>query len=237
MKFKYHYLFFTLLALIAFFTAYSFLCLFAFPDASFPLRKGERVSLLPGETLTQTFQSSRDGLTRLEILFGKFSLEGDAELTLELRDSACSAVLAQKRLSEGSFDSEYTYSFLFDRIPDSQGQTYCFQAHFVTNQPIKKEKSPRFFVDKEAPANPYFLTNPGGQQQGGSGPLAIRPGFTHASFWTNTQEFFDRISQYKPAFLKGWFLIGFATLGLLLTFLSLILLIYEVEKTEESGNE
>lgn len=224
------YFFLSLLILITVSISFGFVQQFAFPDPEWPLRKGDRVVLLPGEILEQQIATSRDGLQKIEVLFGKFELTGDAKLTLEVRDSSCTAVLAQKSLSETSFDSEYTHAFIFDRIPDSGGKIYCFRANFISNQPIKKEKAPRLFLDEEGKGAPYSLTNPGGEKGVGAGSLAIRPGYTNATFFANASEFFDRISQYKPFFLKGWFLITLVIIGFGLTFIIFISLGAEEEE-------
>lgn len=227
---NFKYLFYSLLALIALFISCAFARTFAFPDASWPLDKGERVIIAPSEILTQTIIANKDGLRRVEILFGKFTLMKEDELLVELRDSSCSSVLSQKRLSDQSFDSEYTHNFVFDRIQNSSNQTYCLTLTFTTNRPVAKDKSPRLFVDDSAEGTPYALKNIGGETKEGPGPLAIRPGYTNDSFFANANEFFDRISQYKPIFLKSWFLIVFSAGGLALTFFTLVLLIRNEEE-------
>lgn len=227
MNFK--YLFYILLTVIVLTLACSFAKTFAFPDSNWPLDKGERITVLPAEIVTQPFSASEDGLRRIEVLLGKFTLQDNDELLLELRDHACSSVLAQETLSGKSFDSEYTYHFLFDRIANSKDQTYCLTVTFNTNRPIAKDKAPRLFNDKSAPNFPHTVTNPGGEKTTGAQAIAIRPGYTNDSFIANAKEFFDRISQYKPFFLKSWFLITFAVLGIVLTFLVTALLIREEE--------
>lgn len=222
------YPFYLVLGLILFSLIFGFLRLFGFPDSDWSLQKGERVVLLPGESLSQTFTTGRDGLRRIEILFGKFTLEGEDELMLELRDDTCSQILAQKTLVKKSFDSEYTYNFLFDAIHDSQNKTYCFMATFTTNRPVAKTKAPRFFIDEEAKQSAlYTVTNPSGEKTPGPGLLAIRPGYINTSLVANGQEFFNRISQYKPFFLKSWFLLGLVTVGSITTFAAMIFLIRE----------
>ncbi len=217
------------LALILLFIGVSFLHTFAFPDPAWKLDKGERVTVSPGEVLSQTFISSQNGLRRIEILFGKFTLEADDRLAVELRDSSCSSLIAQETLSGRSYDSEHTHSFIFDRISDSKDKAYCLTFTFATDRPVAKGKSPRLFIDKAAPGSPYAFLNQGGGKEVGAGPIAIRPGYTHDSFSDNAKEFFERISQYKPLFLKNWFLIAFALGGLALTFLAIMLLIKEEE--------
>lgn len=224
------HIFFALLGLIVLSLGATFVYTFAFPDASWPLKKGERVVLLPGESFEQLLTAPRDGLTKIEILFGKFTLEGDAELLVELRDQTCTSVLAQESIREQSFDSEYTYSFVFDRIQDSKDKTYCFTASFISNQPIKKDKAPRFFLDEEGQHFVHTFKNQAGERTEGPEPVAIRPSFTNDSFLTNVQELFDRISQYKASLFKGWVLMVLATLGFTLTILVTILLIREEEE-------
>ncbi len=204
-----------------------------FPDSAWPLDKGERVTLSAGATLTQTFTSSRDHLRQIEILFGKFTLQGEDRLKLELRDSTCATPLAQTTLSDRSFDSEHTYAFVFDRIPDSQDQTYCLALLFTSDREIEKSKAPRLFIDQRAQAPAYTLTEKDAPAQG-IAPLAIRPGYSNASLLATLSELMNRISQYKPAFLKDGVLTVFAVLGLVLTFLSLILLAREDGESEKT---
>lgn len=224
---NYNRLFLLLLALIALSGAAAFWQFFAFPDTAYPLQKGERVVLLPGEMLQQPFVSNRHGLRKIEILFGKFTLSGEAKLVVELRDESCSKTLAEQTFHQQSFDSEYTHAFVFDRQEHSQNQTYCLAVRFISNQPITKAKAPRLFIDEGSQITPYSMANPGGEKSEGAGAIAIRPGYVQESFFSNAKEFFDRISQYKPVFLKSWFLISFAVIGLGLTFCVTALLVRE----------
>ncbi|GAB1446106.1 hypothetical protein MASR2M41_18570 [Flammeovirgaceae bacterium] len=224
------YLFYSLLAVIALSIGVVFVSLFAFPDPTFRLEKGDRVTVLPDETLEQPFVSSRDGLRQIEVLFGNFNLQGDTRLLLELKDNACVTVLARKMLSHGSFDSEHTSSFTFDRIPDSGGKMYCFTARVSGTMPLKKDKAPRFFIDKASPAAPYSLIAPNGVQDRGTGAIAIRPGYANSTLSENVEELTDRISQYKPPFLKSWFLITFSFIGFILTLGTILLLIREEDQ-------
>lgn len=230
MSFKHSFL--TLLFVITLSIGYAFYHSAAFPDPTWPLDKGERVTLSPGTTLTQTFTSNRDHLRRIEILFGKFTLQEEDRLTIELRDGTCSASLAETTLPRRAFDSEHTYSFVFDQIPDSRNQTYCLALLFESNRQIEKTKAPRLFTDLSAQAPPYAITEKDTVTPGNS-PIAIRPGYVNASFVATLDELVDRISQYKPAFLKDGILIVLAIFGLGLTFMVPILLAHEKRVLEE----
>lgn len=207
----------TALALLLLATGYVFLRTVAFPDPSWPLDKGERVTLPAQATLTQPFAAHRDGLRQVEILLGKFTLKESDRLTLELRDEECAAVLSRTELKNESFDSEHTYAFIFDRIPDSEGRRFCLAASFSSGRNIPKDKTPRFFTDLSAEAASYTLEGAEAGRTVGSAPVAIRPGYRPATLAATGDELTDRISQYKPPFLKGGFLVVFAALGLILT--------------------
>ncbi len=204
---------------------------FGLPDSTWPLDKGERVTLSPGESLTQTFTARRGGLSKVEILFGKFTLKNSDRLTLELRDERCEDVLARRELQDESFDSEHTYAFVFDRVEGSVDETYCFRAGFESSREVAKDKAPRFFTDRVSAAEPYLLEGDVGTFPG-TGPIAIRPGYRNASLLADLSELTDRISQYKPAFLKGGWLAAAAASGLVLTLLSAILLLRENRPSE-----
>lgn len=227
--FSFQRIFWVILILVVLALGFGFGRLFAFPDSSWPLDKGERVTLAPGETLIQPFMGSRDGLRRVEILFGKFSLLEDDVLTLELRDTNCTNVLAKETFKKQSFDSEYTYSFLFNRIKNSKNQLYCVAFTFESNRKVTKEKAPRFFVDRSAQQPAYIIKSAGGETAS-TQATTIRPGYTNDSFFANADELFDRMSQYKPWFLKSWYLITFAVFGLILTLVVTTLLIKENEE-------
>ncbi len=224
---------FLLLILIILMLSFSFLRILAFPDATWSLDKGERVNLSPKATLFQTFTAHHDNLRQIEILFGKFTLEKSDVLILELVQGECtglsieSLVLATEDLSSRSFDSEHPYTFVFDPIRDSENQRYCFMATFGTDRVIDKNKAPRFFTDLSKEEVPYTLSS---ERDPGTDPIAIRPGYTNNSILTTFQELIDRISQYKPAFLKDGWLLFFASSGLIFTFLIAVLLMREEEK-------
>lgn len=218
------------LGLMALYFGYAFWHIFAFPDASWQLDKGDRVVLASREQLTQPFVATRDGLRRVEVLFGDFSLTGNDTLTVELRDNTCINTLAKKTFAHEDFSSEYTRSFVFDRIPDSQEKTYCLAISFQSDQDVSKTKRPRFFIDRSAHGTPYAITSDEATEtKRGAQPIAIRPGYTDASFVANAHEFFDRISQYKPFFLKTAALAPLTFFGLFLTFLTAFLLMREEE--------
>lgn len=204
-----------------------------FPDSAWPLDKGERVTLSAGATLTQTFTSSRDHLRQIEILFGKFTLQGDDQLTLELRDSTCSTTLAETTLADRSFDSEHTYTFVFDPLEHSKDQTYCLALLFDSQRTIEKSKAPRLFTDQRAQAPSYILAEKDVITPG-IFPLAIRPGYSNSSLINTLNELIDRISQYKPAFLKDGVVTAFAVFGLVFTFLVLLLLVHKDPASEEN---
>jgi hypothetical protein len=225
-------LFTLLIALIAISIGSAFLHTLAFPDPVWPLEKGERIALLPGTSVTQSFTSSRDYLRQVEILFGKFTLQDDDRLTVELRDSQCIAVLAQTKLAYQSFDSEHTYAFVFDPLQHSHNETYCLALTFESDRTIEKTKAPRLFTDLAAQASPFTLTEKG-MPIANTAPIAIRPGYQNSSLFTTLGELTDRISQYKPIFLKDGFLVTFAILGLVLTFLALIVLGRETRSLDE----
>ena len=196
-----------------------FAILLSFPDSSIVLQKDELIKVHPEETVTQKFTSIRDGITKVEILLRSPGIKyknGD-KMKMVLADENCDETLRQGELTHSFFDSNNLYEFRFPRVSDSANKTFCLIATFLPRK--STAKSIRLFVVNNENAQ-YFLNNQTLKEEYKNQPLSLRPVYKNAHLWQDLDELNKRISQYKPFFLKHYYLwfiaIGFIVLSILL---------------------
>lgn len=214
---------FFLLFLLALFLVFGRLTsLWSFPDPTWPLLKEEKIELEKNQPLFQVFTARRDNLSRVEFLMSSASIKPGGRLKLELRDETCSQILRQASWKVSNLDSEDTYAFRFRRLENSQGKDFCFSASF---EPQDEKKKAKIFLHNQPPAGSQYFLNSATGEKFSDRSLSLRPGYQNASLGKNLTELNQRISQYKPWFLKHYFLslIIFAFLFLSLLIVSLLI--------------
>jgi len=165
-----------------------FFSLLSFPESQIVLNKGALVKVQEGEKTTQKFTAKRDGLSGMEVLLrtpGVRYEKGD-QVKMEILDSNCEKTIRQGDLQPAFLNSDNLYEFRFKRIADSQEKNYCL----LISPDKDNSKALRVFtMGKEK-----------------NQPLSVRPVYKNKYFWQNISELNQRISQYKPWFLKHYFL-------------------------------
>ena len=175
-----------------------FSTLIYFPAAGGFLEKDEITKLHPAETLQQVFTVPASNLTRIEIILRSPGIAPDDQVEVKLMDGACKKTLAQGNLADSFLSSNNLYDFSFPRIDSSAHQTYCLA---LTFQPQKSTaKSLQFFYRPETGASFKNLST--GEILNDQS-LSFRLVYKNPSFYQNMRELNQRISQYKPAFLKA----------------------------------
>lgn len=180
-----------------------FFSLLSFPDSSIVLEKGETIKLQPEDSITQKFTANRDNLAKVEFLLRSpgIEFEKNDKLEMQLADENCQNPLRTGEMRESFLNSGNLYEFDFSEIKDSQGKTFCAIATF---EPAKQSaKAIQFF------------TQDGTQ-------LSIRPVYANDHVWQDLGELNQRISQYKPFFLKHFYL---WTISILFIILSIVLVV------------
>jgi hypothetical protein len=196
-----------------------------FPDSSSPLKKDALVKVHPGETITQKFTAGQNGLAKVEMLLRGPGLQyqnGD-QMKMVLADQNCENKLRTGDLQPSFLASNNLYEFDFSRLPDSAGKTYCLEAAFTSQK--SNAKSLQVFMT-DTPSAPFVLTNMTLNLKYPNNPLSLRPVY-RSGFWQNLSVLNQRMSQYKPFFLKHYYLWAIVTLFLALSIIltaSLILL-------------
>ncbi|GBE16715.1 hypothetical protein BMS3Abin15_00537 [bacterium BMS3Abin15] len=197
-----------------------------FPDSQWVIDKGnnEKIELEPGEKVTQKFTASRNNLSRIEILFAKANLSPGGKIIMEVNDENCSEKIRQAALNVVRLSSDSTYSFNFPKIKDSAGKTYCLVLYFEETKG-KTKKDPRIFIHPNPPAANAGLYNQTLGEEYENQSLAMRPAYQNDSWRENLQELNQRISQYKPWFLKAGYLGVIAFSFIILSILLIVILI------------
>jgi hypothetical protein len=122
-------------------------------------------------------------------------------------------------------DPRIYYHVNFPTIPDSAGQTYCFKTTYFSRFD-RGSDLPYLGTSKGKQFAGWSYANEGNNRTYENRTLQMRPSYGTESFLGNLSRLNDRISQYKPEFLKGSaltlifcaFLIGTITLVWLLIF-------------------
>lgn len=187
-----------------------FLNLLSFHDSAILLKKGATVKLRPQESLNQKFFANRKGLTKIEVLLRSpgIKYENGDRMKMEILDSTCAKTLREGFLTDTFLNTENLYEFRFDRIENSKNQEFCLKATFQNQK--ENAKAIQFFTMGETENQPF----------------SIRPVYKNSHIFQDLNELNQRMSQYKPWFLKSYFL-WFIMLGflILLTALMIVLII------------
>jgi len=202
-----------------------------FPDTRFPLEKGTKVKL-DAEGATQTFVASRNGLSGVNILFGGAQIKNGGTLSFALFDETCTRQLRKEQRFVDTLNADNSTAFLFSRIPDSLGKTFCLTFDFVPEK--GSNKAAVFVIPNTLPHEKLFASINGEEYPGQS--LAIRPVYQNGSVFADLAELDQRISQYKPWFLKGTFLAALASLSIGFSFAFLILAVFLREENATHGS-
>lgn len=196
----------------------------SFPDTSFSLEKGEKVKI--STEVTQTFISHRDGLADMRILFGNSDTSGGGILSLDILDDVCETPIRSVKKTINTLNSENTVNFPFQRIENSRGKIFCLKISFEQGKGSKKATT--FVHPNTDHENVLTLSLNGDVRPNES--IAFRPSYRNATIFADISELFDRISQYKPWFLKMSFLTIIVIISVIASFLFLFLIGWEEKK-------
>jgi hypothetical protein len=190
-----------------FFVFSKFFSLMSFTDPQMPLEKGSIIKLKAQKTLTQEFMASHDNLVNIKFLLRIESVDDTSTVKMQLADETCSNIIREGSLSQSSFlTDDNLVEFKFDMISDSNGKTFCVKAIFDTQD---LQASPILFFSRD----------------NDSTTLSVRPVYENSNWQEDVSELNQRISQYKPWFLKHFYLYTISFLFLLLSFLIVVILI------------
>ena len=185
---------------------WKFFSLISFFDPQMPLEKGEIIKLYAQNTLTQKFVANRNNLVKIRFLLSTEGIKEGNVVKMQITDENCSNIIREGFLTQSFLASSNLFEFQFNKIPDSNGKTFCVKATFEPRN--TKTKAIQFFT----------LNND-------STSLSIRPAYENNHWWQNISELNQRISQYKPWFLKHFYLYSISFLFIVLSVALVVILI------------
>ena len=197
------------LAVITILIFAKFLSLLSFPDSAVVLEKGDLIPLPAKTTLTQSFVANRNNLETIQFLFRTPGPKPANTVSVEIADESCTKILRSGTLSTPFLNSGNLFEFSFAKIPDSIGKRYCLLVTTST-------KNLRLFSMPESEQQ-FGLKNVTTGENFEGKTLSIRGVYVNDNLGQNLRELSQRISQYKPWFLKHYFLEGLATLFIFLS--------------------
>ena len=185
----------------------------AFSDMEWTVDKGEKVNIT-GSGITETFSTSRDGLSEMSILFGSSRLRGGGTLHLSVLDASCKTELRASDIHASGLSSDNTVEFPFASIADSNGKTYCLHLSYEPD-PGTGGVATVFITDAVGAALGTQLSLDDIPRASMS--LSMRPSYRNASIFGDLRELTERISQYKPWFLKDALIATIALVSIVLS--------------------
>lgn len=209
-----------LIAIIGIFAAFlgRFVFRLSFPEINI-VRKDEKIKLYPYSPLSQKFTASRNNLAGIKFMMGEYELKNKEKIKLQLADETCEKTIKENYLNASEFNSDNYYVFDFSKIEDSRDKAYCF---ILTFEPENENttKIPRLAVSQNSEFPFISLAELNSERAYPGKSLAMKPAYKNESFWKDLEELDQRISQYKPWFLKRYYLasiiIAFIILSLVL---------------------
>lgn len=195
----------------------------SFPDIDI-VRKDEKIKLYPYSPLAQKFTASGNNLAGIKFMMGEYELKNKEKIKLQLADETCQKIIKEDYLIASEFNSDNYYVFDFSKIEDSQDKIYCFVLTFKPeNKDTKKLPRLAASLSSEFPFIGLSELNSGTAYPGQS--LAMKPAYKNENFWKDLEQLDQRISQYKPWFLKKYYLASIAAAFIVLSFILVIILI------------
>lgn len=181
-----------------------FLSILYFPDSENILEKGDpSFKLQPTLSLSQTFITDRKGFSKIEFLLRTPGPKENDVIQMEIADETCSNTIRTSKMKKSFLSDGNLYEFKFDRISDSENKKYCLKATFVPGH--DNSKAIKFFTTESR--DPQFaLTGNTSEENFENKSLSMRTVYKNESIGQDLGELNQRISQYKPWFLKHFYL-------------------------------
>ena len=181
----------------------SFLANVSFPDSRYNfLGATNKAKLDPGKPVTQVFEASENNLDQVKIIVGNPNLWPTEKIVFELADPSCEATIARDTMTFLTPEPHIYYHFNFPAIPDSAGRMYCFKTTYFSRFD-RGSNRPYLGASEGEQFTGWSYINEGNNRVYENRTLQMRPSYSAGSFLGDLDRLNDRISQYKPEFLKG----------------------------------
>jgi|GEM_PF-4639436 len=181
----------------------AFLGQLRFPDSSVNfLGETKRAELGKNGALLQPVRIDHNGLEGFQIFMGNTGLSFGEQLSFKLLDANCQVTIQKQSTTSLSLPPINGMRFTFDPIAESRGEAYCLSIEYRPGlidrreRPYIRATEGDMFLDAS-----YTDTGKGKTHVGRT--LQIRPLYAPDTSLGRLQELENRLSQYKPAFVKG----------------------------------
>lgn len=221
---KLKYILVILFALFFAMIAWSFFSVLTFSDSSLDFEgESKQEKLYPNAQIIQKITATKNNLNQINISVSKFSADFGEKIILEVADENCGKIIAQSKIDAFSWSSPGYEKFKFKTIRDSKNKTYCLKFTYI---PFGKEQDKKAYISSY-PAEGYSYINTGKSiEEQKNRTLKLKPAYENDSTWQNFSELSDRMSQYKPDYLKGIYLKTLFILSFVLIMLLVIVIIF-----------
>lgn len=190
-----------------------------FPDSSRNfLGDSKRAELSTNGPVTQIFQANRNGLEGIQIFMGDTELSLGEHIDFKLLDPSCQNVISESSRTPFSSGTLRGIRFTFPAITKSANQVYCLSIEYHSGFSKRKERPYVRVTESDQLKESSYTDHDKGKTYPGR-TLQIRPLYApeNSTPFARLMELENRLSQYKPAFIKGCML-TLGTLNIILGF-------------------
>ncbi|HBO16841.1 MAG TPA: hypothetical protein DD451_02470 [Candidatus Moranbacteria bacterium] len=200
---------------------------FSFPDQNWNLEKGKKIGISSekNEEVIQKFIASKDNLSRIDIFLGNSKIERGGTLQLELFNKSCEKLLRKDKIRTTRIKSENFFTFTFPKIQKTANEILCIKLSFYDWNSDKNRSAQVFVRDNILPENVFFSIN---QEIIKGKSLSMRPAYQENSWRENIWKLSERISQYKPWFLKNMIILSVLVIAIISSILLVVIIIFTI---------
>jgi hypothetical protein len=227
-KIKFNYILIILLALFLGIISWKFLSLLSYPDQSISFEgDSKQEKLYPYFPILQKITAKENNFNQINVSLSKFSANFGEKITLEILDEFCQNILAQSKIDGFTWNSPSYEKFKFKNISDSKEKIYCLKFTYVPRGEGQDKKA--YISSYQFDGSSYTNTgNKKNSEEQKNRSLALKPAYETGSTWQNFSKLIDRMSQYKPDYIKGISLEIIFILSLVLIILTAAIIILKI---------
>ncbi|PIP26516.1 MAG: hypothetical protein CO140_03275 [Candidatus Moranbacteria bacterium CG_4_9_14_3_um_filter_40_7] len=222
--FKFNHIVIILFLIFSGIILWQFFNFLSFADSALNFKgDNKQEKFYPNSPLIQKITAAENNFNQVNVSLSKFSPQLGDKIILEVADESCEKIMAESKRDMFSWRSPGYEKFRFPAIADSQDKTYCLKFTHVLGK-FKPAKKP-YISAYPAEGSSYINTGKSMEEQKNRS-LKLKPAYGRDSYRQNFSQLIDRMSQYKPDYLKSEFLITLFGLSLALIFFVSILIIF-----------
>lgn len=204
---------------------WNFLNILSFTDPGIDFEgKSKQEKLYPNSPIIQKINATENNFSQVNISISKFSPRLGDKITLEVFDESCEKKLDESKINALSWNSSSYSKFGFKTISDSKDKIFCLK---FTYTPSGKEQDKKVYISSHPLEGSSYINTGKSIEEQKNQTLELKPAYGNESNWKNFSQLIDRMSQYKPDFLKTNYLITifFLSFSLILALAAVVIFI------------